>query len=259
MNQNELLLKTAGLAAQLLLESGAETYRAEETVSFICRPYTAEPVQVLALPTGIFFSLLPLDGSPSISQVVRVARRTTDLSRITAVNDISRGISSGVLTLEEGCAKLEKLVASHPSRLGWELFASALSAGFFTLLFPAVTIVDFLAAALCGLMTRLAACLFQSDGPSSALYCLISGALTAFIAMGVVAIRPSSNEYAIIVGAMMPLLPGLVMANAIRDTVNGDLVSGTARTAEALLRAVSLAAGAGLVVALSLASQGGLT
>ena len=48
----------------------------------------------------------------------------------------------------------------------------------------------------------------------------------------------------------MPLLPGLDITNAIRDTVNGDLVSGVARTAEALLKAVAIAAGVGVVIAL---------
>ena len=41
----------------------------------------------------------------------------------------------------------------------------------------------------------------------------------------------------------MPLLPGLSLTNAIRDTVVGDLVSGTARFTEAVIVAGSLAAG----------------
>jgi len=46
----------------------------------------------------------------------------------------------------------------------------------------------------------------------------------------------------------MPLLPGLAMTNAIRDTIRGDLISGIARGAEALLVASSLAAGAGVII-----------
>ena len=46
---------------------------------------------------------------------------------------------------------------------------------------------------------------------------------------------------------MMPLLPGLAMTNAIRDTIRGDLISGIVRATEALLVASSLAAGAGIV------------
>ena len=50
---------------------------------------------------------------------------------------------------------------------------------------------------------------------------------------------------------MMPLLPGLAMTNAIRDTIRGDLISGIARATEALLVASSLAAGVGVVVYMS--------
>ena len=46
----------------------------------------------------------------------------------------------------------------------------------------------------------------------------------------------------------MPLLPGLAMTNAIRDTIRGDLLSGIARATEALLIASSLAAGAGAII-----------
>ena len=52
------------------------------------------------------------------------------------------------------------------------------------------------------------------------------------------------------------LLPGLAMTNAIRDTVMGDLVSGTARAAEALLVAVAIAAGVGSVLSLYISLGG---
>ena len=56
----------------------------------------------------------------------------------------------------------------------------------------------------------------------------------------------------------MPLLPGLAMTNAIRDTMRGDLVSGVARGAEALLVAVALGTGAGLVLKAAMLLRGGV-
>ena len=60
----------------------------------------------------------------------------------------------------------------------------------------------------------------------------------------------SLNISALIIGGIMPLLPGLSMTNAIRDTINGDLVSGSARALEALLACVAIAAGVGVVLSL---------
>ena len=79
---------------------------------------------------------------------------------------------------------------------------------------------------------------------------LLAGALSSVIALASVRIFSMGSQTAIITGAIMPLLPGLAITNAIRDTVNGDLVSGVARTAEALLKAIAIAAGVGVVIAL---------
>lgn len=56
------------------------------------------------------------------------------------------------------------------------------------------------------------------------------------------------NINIIIIGAMMPILPGLAFTNAIRDTMNGDLVSGVAKTGEVFQISVSIAFGVGTVL-----------
>jgi uncharacterized membrane protein YjjP (DUF1212 family) len=66
--------------------------------------------------------------------------------------------------------------------------------------------------------------------------------LAAFIALAALALFNGAQE-PVITGVIMPLLPGLAMTNAIRDTMRGDLISGLARSAEALTSAVLLSAG----------------
>ena len=99
-------------------------------------------------------------------------------------------------------------------------------------------------------LARLLGLLFSEDNISSTMYSLLAGALSSVIALASVRIFSMGSQTAIITGAIMPLLPGLAITNAIRDTVNGDLVSGVARTAEALLTAIAIAAGVGVVIAL---------
>ncbi len=43
----------------------------------------------------------------------------------------------------------------------------------------------------------------------------------------------------------MPLVPGVIFTTAIRDTLNGDYASGTARIVEAVVIALAVAAGVG--------------
>ena len=88
-------------------------------------------------------------------------------------------------------------------------------------------------------------------GPEAALPLinLIGGFLTALAAHALAAAFHTGDVGRIIISAMMPMLPGLAMTNAIRDAMRGDLVSGVATAGEALIRAIVLAAGAGLAVA----------
>ena len=67
------------LAARIILESGGETYRAEETVERMCAGLGIEHVDALALPTGIMLTL-SADGGTSLTRIVRVRSRTSILN-----------------------------------------------------------------------------------------------------------------------------------------------------------------------------------
>lgn len=77
----------------------------------------------------------------------------------------------------------------------------------------------------------------------------IGSALIALIAVVFTGIFGIGNLSCIIIGAITPLLPGISLTNAIRDTVMGDIMSGAARIAETLLIAVAIAGGVGIVLA----------
>ena len=50
----------------------------------------------------------------------------------------------------------------------------------------------------------------------------------------------------VIASSIMPIVPGVAITNAIRDTIQGDYLSGCARILEAFLVAMAIAVGAGL-------------
>ena len=55
----------------------------------------------------------------------------------------------------------------------------------------------------------------------------------------------------------MLLVPGLAITNAIRDTIAGDYLSGLTRGSEAILIALSIAAGTGTVIGFYVNTLGG--
>ena len=69
------------------------------------------------------------------------------------------------------------------------------------------------------------------------------------IAMKTYAIQ-TINMDTVIISAIMPLVPGVAITNAIRDTLQGDYLSGGARVLEAFLKAASIALGVGIGMAI---------
>ena len=61
-----------------------------------------------------------------------------------------------------------------------------------------------------------------------------------------------------IVGAIMPLVPGMAFVNAIRDIADSDFLSGTVRMIDALLVFVYIAIGVGITLSLYNNMMGGV-
>ena len=107
------LLKVVKLSAQIILENGGETYRAEETIKYICKSYNVKEVDAIATPTG-FYLTLSIDGENNSTIVKRIKKRSINLQKINDVNNISRQISSNSITLEDALdRKSTRLNSSH--------------------------------------------------------------------------------------------------------------------------------------------------
>ncbi len=84
---------------------------------------------------------------------------------------------------------------------------------------------------------------------SSQLIKTLAGSFTAAVLASVLKhFLPAANESLVIIGAIMPMLPGLAVTNAIRDMMHGDLDSGNVKLFEGILTACAIAAGVGLAL-----------
>ena len=59
------------------------------------------------------------------------------------------------------------------------------------------------------------------------------------------------NVESMVIGCIMPLLPGVAFTTAVRDAIGDELLSGISRGVEALLVAVAIASGVGVSLGLS--------
>jgi len=247
------LSDSAQLAGVIILENGGETYRAEETAIRICEAGGCSNPDVLALPTGIFISLAPPDESDNslshATAVTRIKNRSTDLLKVQKANSIARLYTSGKISLEELYKGLRDIAQNGRRKLLVTAIGSAVASAAFSALFGG-NLFDCAVALFCGFFVDLIASLFERSKIYHFAISFIGGLLITVSALGFTSLFHMGSIDKIIVGAMTPLLPGLSLTNAIRDTVMGDIVSGTSRLTEALLIAISLAGSVGSVLAI---------
>lgn len=231
------------LAGRIILENGGETYRAEDTVMHMARALGLSEPDVFGVPSGLFISYTDEAGERQTS-VTRVFLRGTHLARVDAVNQISRKLAAGALapeTLLERLQEAERLGAElsiwHP------LAAALLTAAGFAVMFGGGPI-DMLVGGLCAALTVLVPSLTSRHDGGGMSSVLLGGVLCTLIPLLFHGLTGLGVTEAMIASAIMPLVPGLSMTNAVQDILRGDMVSGVAHGARAVMVAALLAGGA---------------
>ena len=236
----QLLMKTAALAGELMLCSGAETYRVEDTMHHILKTAdNLEMAEVLVIMTGITATIKQKDENV-ISIVKRVNSRSTNMSCIMEVNDISRRYCGEEITLEEAYKELSSLKKNIYSRLENRLGVLGICVGF--AIFFGGGIREILVTLLVGLV--LTGCM--TIGEKMQFHAFLQDVFGAF-GIAVSSLLFSNlvkvNLDTVIISSIMPMVPGVAITNAVRDTLQGDYLSGGARVLEAFLKAAGIAVG----------------
>ena len=108
-----MALNTAALAGDILLESGAEISRVEETINRIARAYGIESCDPFVLSSG-FFLTADSNSDQNFAWVRHIPLSATRLDRVTAVNQLSREIEQGIYSPNEAYQKLQEIQTTPP-------------------------------------------------------------------------------------------------------------------------------------------------
>jgi len=234
------------MAGKIMLESGAETYRVEDTMVRIALSFGIEESHSFVTPTGIMFSIET--DEPTKTKLMRISNRTTDLYKVSAVNAVSRRISAGELTVSEAYKEL-KAIQRAPMFFSFfmQVAAAASTSGCFVILLKGSwdnVIPAMLSGALAYFLLLKVADVVPTMFFSEFIAALTSGAAAyVLFRMGL-----GSDLDRIIVGTLIPLVPGLLITNAVRDLMAGHFLSGLAKGAEALLTALAIGTGIAVVM-----------
>ena len=231
------VLEVASIAGHILLENGAEISRVEDTMERIASHYGVDSGHFFVLSNGIFTT-----GSlGKYANVEFIPIRGIQLSKVVAVNKLSYEIAAGEHTLSEARRCLESIKDS-PTKPAWEQIAgSAFGAAGFCAVFGGGFMdcaADFVIGALLYVF-----CLYVSGSLSK----IVGGICNALVAtiLCLVSYRLGFGDSLsnIIIGAVMPLIPGVPFVNGVRDLANSDYIAGLTRLTDAMLGFICIALG----------------
>ena len=243
------VLEVASIAGHILLENGAEISRVEDIMARISTYFGVDKGNFFVLSNGIFTTgssggkVEKAGGQASTyANVEFIPIRPIQLQKVVEVNQLSYDISAGNCSLEEARTRLEK-IRSTPAKPVWEqTLGSAMGAAGFCAVFGGGWMdcgVAFLVGCLLYMFIFLVSGRYMSrivGGICNALVATLLCLLCHRIGFG--------NSLAnIIIGAVMPLIPGVPFVNGVRDLANGDYLAGLTRLTDALLGFFCIAIG----------------
>jgi len=242
MDYNTLLDVSTELAYRLAM-SGAETFRVEDSVNRIMQSYGIS-AEVFAIPNCLHVSIETPDGVPMTS-MRRIGFHGNDLDAVEKYSNLSRRICAEIPDPQTASIWLQECsgnLLKYP--LPIYLIGNFLGAFGFCILFGG-SLLDSFCSGICGLVIGLVTMLMDNLKANPFFKTISASFLMAVLAYLTNIIGISHNVDAVIIGALMILVPGLIFTNAMRDIIYGDTNSGVNRIVQVFLIAAAIALGTG--------------
>ena len=245
------VLDVAAKAGHILLENGAEISRVEDIMSRISSHFGVDSGNFYVLSNGIFTTghtnkITKSGGQASTyANVEFIPLKAIQLSKVVAVNRLSYDIANGKTSLAEARERLEQ-ISTAPAKPAWEqILGSAFGAAGFCAVFGGGWIdcaVDLVVGGLLYVFVLWVSGRYLSK--------IVGGVCNALVAtlLCVIAWRMGSGISLanVIIGAIMPLIPGVPFVNGVRDLANSDYIAGFTRLTDAMLGFFCIAVGVSL-------------
>lgn len=229
-------LEVASLAGHIMLENGAEIARVEQVMDRIASTYGADSRNFFVLSNGIFTT------GNHYAHVEHIPFHGTQLDKVVAVSDLSRHIEKGCFSLSEVAQRLRqiRLLPAHPA---WEqILASALGSGAFCAIFGG-SLIDCAISTIIGMLLWTMVLFFSIPFLSKITSNIVGGIFVTILCIISYHLPLNVHLGNIIIGAIIPLIPGVPFTNGVRDLAAEDYIAGGTRLADALMVFLCIALG----------------
>lgn len=232
------------LAARILLEAGAEGTRTEETMNYIASHYGYDKNNSFVTNTVINFIL----HDQTYPRIYRIKERNTNLIKISKVNSVSRKLVRDELTLEEAFNLLEQIyikTKDHP--IWFKTIAGAMIALSFLYLQDGLKI-DIFTTLLGGAFGICVTEMIKKRLAKQFIPEFFGGLTIALIVITGHHYIPGGDLSTMLISSVMPIVPGVLITNAIQDLFGGHMMMFTTKSSEALVTSFAIGAGVSAVL-----------
>ena len=237
---SEDVLEVASEAGHILLENGAEISRVEDTMERISSHYGVHTGHFFVLSNGIFTT----SSSNKYANVEFIPIRGIQLSKVVEVNRLSYRIAADKVSLTQARAELDA-IRDEPMKPTWEqIVGSAFGAAGFCAVFGG-GFMDCAAAFVVGTLLYLFLLFISSRYLSKIVGGICNSLVATLLCLASYRLGFGSSLSNIIIGAIMPLIPGVPFVNGVRDLADSDYIAGTTRLTDAMLGFFCIALGVG--------------
>lgn len=245
MNDPTKPLDLAYEAGSILLENGAEISRVEETMRRIASHYGVEGEDLFVLSNGI----IATDKNYARSRFIPI--KGASLDKVVAVNQLSRKVEQGEYSLEKLEYRLKQIRAMKGKPAWEQILASAVGSAAFCIIFGG-SFMDSLASFIAGLILWVFMLFVASKQLSRIVGTASGGLIATLICFGLYRIGLGNHLSNMIIGAIIPLIPGVAFTNGIRDMANEDYIAGVTRLMDAMLTFFCIALGVAMAFVLDM-------
>lgn len=239
ISDKAFLLETCVLSGRILLENGAEMSRIEDTMNRIANSCQGE--KGISFVTQVIV-MMSLESTKEV-QMAEVKKRTIDLEKIAKVNDYSRRFANKEISIKELQNLLFILDVKINKRPEWLKMLSAAVVSACLIILLGGEWSDFFPTLFVSGLSYSVYLLSQKYLQTKYLEEFITSFTIGVLAIVFVKIGISDSVDKMIIGSIMPLVPGIAITNAIRDLQQYHMLSGVLRAVEALIVAAMIASG----------------
>lgn len=245
-NQKKDVLRLATFMGELMLSSGAETYRIEDSIKRVCASRGFNHVNVFIAPATIIVSDDRFDGY-TFMKVIK--QRVINLNKVDLLNCFSRQfVSTPDMSVDEAVEILKSLGNENPYSKFETYTATAVGSASFAILAGGNDAVTATLTLITAILAMKVSDFINWLTKIPIFATLVTSIAIALSGVVLTEIGILNTPKMLVVGTIMPLLPGVPFIKAVRDLISGELMSGLGRLFDAGIIATAIASGVGIIM-----------